>query len=96
MTTKEKLSLIGFTDFIFPKKEMRDGKNRISFSSKYLDEWILLVLIEEGDIWKIEKIEDNKLISSVLNKNESLLSTEDIIFFFKNHYYINSDLSAIL
>ncbi len=96
MTVKEKFAIIGFTDFMFPKKEMRDGKERISFSSKYLDEWFFLSLIRENDIWRIEKIEDNNLISKTLNKSNSLLDIEDLLLFFKNYYYANSDLATIL
>jgi hypothetical protein len=96
MITKEQFLLIGFTDFIFPNKEKRDGKDRITFCSKYLDEWILLLLVNENGIWKIEKIEDNNVISITLNKTKSSLNAEDLLLFFKEHYYNNSDLSSIL
>jgi hypothetical protein len=96
MTMKEKFLIIGFTDFVYPKKEMRDQKERISFCSKYDDEWIFLLLVYEKDNWKIERIEDNDIISITLNKNKSFIDTEDLLLFFKNYYYINSDLSAIL
>lgn len=96
MTMKEKFLIIGFTDFVFPNKELRDGKDRITFCSKYVDEWIFLLLVNENGIWRIEKIEDNDIISITLNKSRSSLNIEDLLLFFKNHYYINSDLSAIL
>lgn len=87
MTIKENFLLIGFTDFIFPNKEKRDGKERITFCSKYLDEWILLLLVNENDIWKIEKIEDNDIISITLNKTKSSLDVDDLLLFFKEYYY---------
>lgn len=83
---KEKFLLIGFTDFIFQNKDKRDGKDRITFCSKYLDEWILLLLVNENDIWKIEKIEDNDIISITLNKTKSSLDLDDLLLFFEEYY----------
>lgn len=96
MTIKEKFLIIGFTDFVFPDKKMRDGKDRITFSSKYINEWIFLSLVNENGIWRIEKIEDNDIICITLNKSKSSLDIEDLLLFFKKHYYNNSDLSTIL
>jgi len=50
-------------------------------------------LVNEDDIWKIEKVEDNDIISSTLNKNKSSLDAEDLLLFFKNDYYANNDFS---
>ncbi|QLC65302.1 hypothetical protein LPB248_03080 [Flavobacterium sp. LPB0248] len=93
MTIKEKFLLIGFTGFVHLDKKKRDGKERITFCSKYCNEWIFLVLVNEDDIWKIEKVEDNDIISSTLNKNKSSLDAEDLLLFFKNYYYANNDFS---
>lgn len=93
---KEKFLIIGFTDFVFPNKEMRDGKDRITFCSKYVDQWIFLLLVNENGIWRIEKIEDNDIICITLNKSKSSLEVEDLLLFFKHYFYRNSDLSAIL
>ncbi|CAI2767610.1 hypothetical protein [Flavobacterium collinsii] len=96
MTIKEKFLIIGFTSFVFPNKEKRDGKERITFCSKYFNEWIFLLLVNDNDFWRIEKIEDNDIISITLNKNKSSLDIEDLLLFFKDYYYSNSDLSSIL
>ncbi|WDF65029.1 hypothetical protein [Flavobacterium sp. KACC 22763] len=55
MTIKEEFLMIGFTGFVHLDKKKRDGKERITFCSKYLDEWIFLLLVNEDDIWEIEK-----------------------------------------
>ncbi|MEN2488500.1 hypothetical protein AAYQ05_11935 [Flavobacterium sp. B11] len=86
MTIKEKFLLIGFTGFVHLDKKMRDGKERITFCSKYCNEWIFLLLVNEDDIWKIEKNEDNDIISTTID-------TEDLLLFFKNYYYANNDFS---
>lgn len=96
MTIKEKFLLIGFTGFVHLDKKKRDGKKRITFCSKYDNEWIFLLLVNEDDIWKIEKIEDNDIISITLNKNKSSLDAEDLLLFFKNYYYANNDFSNFL
>ncbi|KAF2329144.1 hypothetical protein [Flavobacterium nitrogenifigens] len=75
--------------FIWIRK--RDGKERITFCSKYLNEWIFLLLVNENGVWKIEKIEDSDIISATLNKHKSSLDAEDLILFFKNYYYANNN-----
>ncbi|KAF2081684.1 hypothetical protein [Flavobacterium sharifuzzamanii] len=96
MTIKEKFLMIGFTGFVHLDKKKRDEKERITFCSKYLNEWIFLLLVNEDGIWEIEKIEDNDIVSTTLNKNKSLLEAEDLLLFFKNYYYANNDFSNIL
>ncbi|MBL0737277.1 hypothetical protein JI750_10295 [Flavobacterium sp. GN10] len=93
MTIKEKFLMIGFTGFVHLDKKNRDGKERITFCSKYRNEWIFLLLINERGIWEIEKIEDNDIISTTLNKQKSSIDTEDLLLFFKNYYYANNDFS---
>ncbi|SCY17888.1 hypothetical protein SAMN02927916_1374 [Flavobacterium anhuiense] len=83
MTIKEKFLMIGFTGFVHLDKKKRDGKQRITFCSKYLNEWIFLLLVNENDIWEIEKIEDNDIISTTLNKNKSSIDADDLLLFFK-------------
>ena len=92
MTIKEKFLIIGFTDFVHLDEKKRDGKERITFCSKYLNEEIFLLLVNENDIWKIEKMEDNDVVSATLNKNKSSLEAEDLLLFFRNYYYTNTDL----
>lgn len=82
MTIKEKFLMIGFTGFVHLDKKKRDGKQRITFCSKYLNEWIFLLLVNENDIWEIEKIEDNDIISTTLNKNKSSIDADDLLLFF--------------
>ncbi|MDP5201638.1 hypothetical protein [Flavobacterium sp. DG2-3] len=96
MTIKEKFLMIGFTGFIHMDKKKRDGKERITFCSKYHNESIFLLLVNENSIWEIEKIEDNDIVSNTLNKNKSSLNAEDLLLFFKNFYYANNDFSNIL
>lgn len=96
MTIKEKFLLIGFTGFVFPNKEMRDGKERITFCSKYLEVPILLLLVNENDVWEIEKIEDDDIISKTLNKSKSSLEIIDLLLFFKKHYYLDTDICALI
>ncbi len=93
---KEKFLMIGFTDFVHLDKKKRDGKERITYSSKYLNEEIFLLLVNENGIWKIEKIEDNDSISIALNKDKSSLKAEDLLQFFKNYYYANNNFSNLL
>lgn len=92
MTIKDKFLRIGFAGFVHLDKNKRDGKERIAFCCKYCDEWIFLLLVNENDIWKIEKMEDNDVISVTLNKNKSSLEAEDLLLFFRNYYYANTDL----
>ncbi|MDQ6529248.1 hypothetical protein [Flavobacterium sp. LHD-85] len=91
MTIKEKFLIIGFTGFVHLDKKKRDEKERITFCSKYLNEWIFLLLVNENDIWEIEKIEDNDIISNTLNKNKAPLDAKDLLLFFRNYYYANND-----
>lgn len=85
--------MIGFTGFVQLDKKNRDGKERVTFCAKYHNEWIFLLLVNENCIWKIEKNEDNDIISNTLNKHKSSLDAEDLLLFFKNYYYANNDLS---
>lgn len=97
MTIKEKFLIIGFTGFVHLDKKNRDGKERITFCSKYRNEWIFLLLVNESGIWEIEKIEDNDIISTTLNKQKSSIDAEDLLLFFKNYYYANNnDFSNII
>jgi hypothetical protein len=91
MTIKDKFLRIGFAGFVHLDKNKRDGKERITFCCKYCDEWIFLLLVNENDIWEIEKIEDNDIISITLNKHKSSIDAEDLLLFFKSYYYANND-----
>jgi hypothetical protein len=96
MTIKEKFLIIGFKGFVHLNKEKRDGKERIAFCSKYLNEEIFLLMVNDNGIWEIEKIEDNNIISITLNKKKSSLEVEDLLLFFKNYYYSKNDFLNFL
>jgi len=94
MTIEEKLNLIGFKGFVHLKKEQRDNKNRKVFSSSYDNKEFDIVLIKETKKWTIEKINDGNLIGNLLMLNS--IKIDDIIFFFKNYYYKDEELSKYL
>ncbi|WP_144281427.1 hypothetical protein [Chryseobacterium echinoideorum] len=94
MTIEEKLNLIGFKGFVHLKKEQRDNKNRKVFSSSYDNKEFDIVLIKETKKWTIEKINDGNLIANLLMLNS--IKIDDIIFFFKNYYYKDEELSKYL
>lgn len=94
MTIEEKLNLIGFKGFIHLKKEQRDNKNRKIFSSSYDNKEFDIILIKETERWTIEKINDGNLVANLLMLKN--LKIDDIIFFFKNYYYKDEELSKYL
>lgn len=74
MITLEKLRIIGFTDFKHLKREDRDHKNRLSWTTVIKNNLFTIVLVESNDKeWKIDWIsgsdEDlkDKLISMSLS-----------------------------
>ena len=94
MEIEKKLRIIGFTNFVHLNKNKRDMRKRLFFTSKYNDNWFTIMLIEKNNIWEVEKITGDEELFYFFENNHT--NVNDIILFFKQKYYLGSEISTYL